>query len=69
MSKIVICDEGLAPGKEKTWLGRLILKRDKHGLFTTKPPIEFVPDKTEDLRVYRVWHDVSWVIEFRKSVT
>jgi len=66
-AKIVICDEGLAPGKEKTWLGRLILNRDKQGHYTMKPPTEFVPDKIEDLRVYWVWHDIFWVIEFRKK--
>jgi ubiquinone/menaquinone biosynthesis C-methylase UbiE len=51
-AKIVICDEGLAPGKEKTWLGRRILKRDKEGLFTMKPPTELLPDKIEDAKVY-----------------
>ena len=66
-SKIVICDEGFAPGKETTWLGKLILKRDKQGLFTMKPPIEFIPDKIEDPQVYWVWHDTFWVIEFGKT--
>ncbi len=66
-AKIVICDEGLAPGKEKTWLGRRILKRDKEGLFTMKPPTELLPDKIEDAKVYWIWHDTFWVIEFREK--
>jgi ubiquinone/menaquinone biosynthesis C-methylase UbiE len=69
MSRIVICDEGLSPGKEKTWLGKLILKRDREGLFSTKPPQEFLPDRIEDLKIYWIWHDNFWVIEFRKSVS
>jgi ubiquinone/menaquinone biosynthesis C-methylase UbiE len=66
-AKIVICDEGLASGKEKTWMGRRILKRDPEGLFTTKPPIELLPDKIKDLKVSWIWHDFFWVVEFRKT--
>jgi ubiquinone/menaquinone biosynthesis C-methylase UbiE len=64
-SKVVICDEGLAPGKEKTLRGRLILKRDR--LYACKPPIELIPDGVEDPKVYWTWHDFYWVVEFRKK--
>lgn len=66
-SKIVICDEGLAPGKEKTWLGKRILKHEL-ALFAHKPPVELVPNGIEDLKVYYVWQKTFWVIEFRKGL-
>jgi ubiquinone/menaquinone biosynthesis C-methylase UbiE len=66
-SKIVICDEGFAPGKEKTWMGKRILKQDTKGIFSVKPPVELIPTNTEDLKVYWIWHYAFWVIEFRKS--
>lgn len=65
-AKIVICDEGLAPGKEKTWLGRRILKREPV-MFTAKPPVDLIPDDVEDLRVHWIWQGTFWVIEFRKQ--
>lgn len=65
-SKIVCCDEGLRPGKEKTWFGRTALKKEPK-LYSSKPPLEFVPDKIEDLKVYWIWGGLSWVIEFRKQ--
>jgi ubiquinone/menaquinone biosynthesis C-methylase UbiE len=63
-AKIVICDEGLAPAREKTILGRWILKCDP--LFCSKPPVELLPKDIEDLKVYWVWQRTHWVIEFRK---
>lgn len=65
-AKIVICDEGLAPGKEKTWLGRRILKQEPV-MFTAKPPVDFIPNGIEDLKVYWIWQGTFWVIEFRKQ--
>lgn len=64
-AKIVICDEGLAPGREKTILGRWLLKCAP-GVFTGKPPVELLPNDIEDLYVYWVWQGTHWVIEFRK---
>jgi uncharacterized protein YbaR (Trm112 family)/SAM-dependent methyltransferase len=66
-AKIVICDEGMSPGKKKTWMGRRILRRDKEGLYAMKPPRELVPDNTEGLKAYYIWHDIYWVVEFRKG--
>ena len=66
-AKIVICDEGLSPNKEKSWMGRRILRHDIGGLYAMKPPKELVPENTEDLKVYYVWHDIYWVVEFRKT--
>ena len=65
-SKIVVCDEGLAPGKEKTLMGRWILKR--HKIYASKPPVELVPDNTEDLKVHWLWHGLCWVVEFKKRL-
>jgi len=65
-AKVIMCDEGLAPGKENTWHGRWILRRDPV-LFANKPPVEFLPGGIRDLRVYWVWQKTFWVIEFRKQ--
>jgi ubiquinone/menaquinone biosynthesis C-methylase UbiE len=65
-AKIVICDEGLAPGKEKTWHGRWILKWEPI-LFAAKPPVDLIPNAIEDLKVYWIWQKTCWVIEFRKE--
>lgn len=64
-AKIVICDEGLAPGKEKTLWGRWILHFIP--LFASKPPVELVPNDIEDLEVYWTSQNTFWVIEFRKK--
>lgn len=64
-SKIVICDEGLAPGKEKTLLGKWILRRSSE-LFSHEPPVELLPDNIEELNVSWVWQSSYWVIAFRK---
>ena len=66
-AKIVICDEGLAPGKENSRMGRRILSRDVEGVFSMKPPRELVPENTECLKAYYIWHDIYWVLEFKKS--
>lgn len=65
-SKIVIADEGLAPGKEKTLWGRWILSFIPS--YTSKPPVELVPTGIEDLKVYWVLQGTAWVIEFRKKL-
>jgi len=64
--KIVICDEGLAPGKEKTLWGRWILSFIS--AYTNKPPVGLVPAGIEDLKVHWVWQGTAWVIEFRKKL-
>ena len=64
-AKIVCCDEGLAPGVESTLRGRIALRTWE--MYSTKPPLEFVPADTEDLRNYWIWHGLSWAIEFRKK--
>ncbi|MBW1952463.1 MAG: methyltransferase domain-containing protein [Deltaproteobacteria bacterium] len=64
-AKIVISDEGLAPGKEKTWLGKWILNLSP--VFAYKPPVEQVPAGIEDFQVDWVWQRTFWVMEFRKK--
>lgn len=65
-AKILFCDEGLIPGKEKTWFGKTALKKEPK-LYCSKPPLEFIPDKTEELKVYWIWGGLTWVIECRKK--
>ena len=64
-AKIVISDEGLAPGKEKTRSGQKIIKRD--AFYATKPPVDLIPDNICDLKVS--WSDsgLYWKIAFSKS--
>ena len=62
--KIVICDEGISPEKQKTWLGKKIIKRDP--LYGTQPPVELVPERSENLRGYFSSTGLSWIIEFNK---
>jgi ubiquinone/menaquinone biosynthesis C-methylase UbiE len=53
-AKIVICDEGLAPGREKTLLGKCILQCAPV-LFAHKPRLSLVPKGIQDLKLYWVW--------------
>ncbi|MBT9166533.1 MAG: hypothetical protein DDT25_01221 [Chloroflexi bacterium] len=65
-AKIVIGDEGLAPGKEKTRFGRWLLK--KNTLFANKPPLEALPANIEDSNLRWIWRGLFYVIDFRKSL-
>jgi len=65
-AKIVLCDEGLAPGREKTWLGRRILQRELT-LFAAQPPVDLLPPGAEEVKTYWVWQGTHWVIEYRKG--
>jgi len=64
-SKIVICDEGLVPGKEKALWGKWILNFIP--IFASKPPVDLVPRRIEDFKVYWVWQGTFWILEFRKK--
>jgi ubiquinone/menaquinone biosynthesis C-methylase UbiE len=65
-SKIVICDEGLAPGKEKTLWGKWILSFIPS--FADKPPADISPMGIEDFKIYWIQRGTAWVIEFRKKL-
>lgn len=65
-AKIVISDEGLAPDREKTLLGKYILKCSN--LYASKPPVELLPEGIEDLKLYWIWQRTMWVIEYRKGL-
>ena len=64
-AKIVIGDEGLAPGKEKTWFGRQLLKMNT--LYANKPPRELVSLQVEDFHLKWVWRGTFYVMDFRKA--
>jgi ubiquinone/menaquinone biosynthesis C-methylase UbiE len=66
-AKIVICDEGLAPGREKTLLGMWILKCAP-GFMSSNPPMKLLPEGIDALKVFWVWQGTHWVIEFRKGL-
>jgi ubiquinone/menaquinone biosynthesis C-methylase UbiE len=64
-AKIVFMDEGLAPGREKTLIGKYIIKCSK--LFLNKPPVELLPKDIENLRVYWIYQGTFWVVDYRKK--
>jgi len=63
--KIVFMDEGLAPGREKTLLGRYILRCMP--LFASKPPLDLLPRGAAELKIYCIYQGTFWVIEYRKA--
>jgi len=64
--KIVIGDEGLAPGKEKSRFGRWLLKHNT--LYANKPPMDLLPDGITDVDLKWIWRGLFYVISFRKAV-
>ena len=60
-AKIVIGDEGLAPGKEKTWFSRLLKMN------ANKPPVEALPANVEDLNLRWIWRGTCYVMDFKKA--
>ena len=64
-AKIVIVDEGFAPGKEKTFIGKQLLKTNI--LYLSKPPIDLLPKNIEKLRVSWVLHGTFYLMEFKKT--
>lgn len=64
--KIVIGDEGLAPGKEKTKFGRWLLKQNT--LYANKPPMDLLPDGITDVELKWIWRGLFYVISFRRAV-
>ena len=63
-AKIVIEDEGLAPDREKTLLGKYILMCMK--VFGNKPPVMDLPEGVEDLKIDWIYQRTFWVMEYRK---
>jgi ubiquinone/menaquinone biosynthesis C-methylase UbiE len=64
-AKVVICDEGLSPERERSLLGKWILKFNPF-MFHSKPPVKLIPNEVKELKVYWVFQNTFWVIEFRK---
>jgi len=64
--KIVICDEGLVPGKEKTLWGKWILSFIPS--FADKPPVDIFREVIVDFKVYWIQRGTAWVVEFRKEL-
>jgi ubiquinone/menaquinone biosynthesis C-methylase UbiE len=48
-AKIVIVDEGLAPGQEKSFVGRLLLRTN--ALYSCKPPTGLLPENVKHLQL------------------
>ncbi len=64
-AKVVLMDEGLSPEREKTLLGKYILKCMK--VFSNEPPVGELPEAIDDVKVYWVFQETFWVVEFRKK--
>jgi ubiquinone/menaquinone biosynthesis C-methylase UbiE len=65
-ARIVIGDEGLAPGKEKTRFGRWLLKISH--LHANKPPVELVPKQIEGFSLKWIYRGTVYVMQFRKAL-
>ena len=63
-AKLVIGDEGLAPGKENTRFGRWLLKMNS--LYAHKPPSDLLPEQAEEFKVRWIWRGAFYVMEMRK---
>ncbi len=63
-AKILIGDEGLAPGKENTWFGKWLLRQNS--LFANSPPKELVPDGVEGFQLRWIWRGTCYIMEFKK---
>ena len=64
-SKIVICDEGLSPDLRETPTGKMLISLNR--LFESTPPVEYLPSNVRDIKLYWIWSDLFYVIEFVKS--
>lgn len=71
-AKVIVVDEGLAIGKEKTFLGKFLLKTN--ALYAYRPPIGLLPNNIKDLQVS--WKTmlagpmIAWphyIVELRKA--
>lgn len=67
MAKLVIADEGLAPGKEINEFGKELLKQNT--LFASRPPInELLIDGLKSIKLEWMMKDALYVIEIEKSI-
>jgi ubiquinone/menaquinone biosynthesis C-methylase UbiE/uncharacterized protein YbaR (Trm112 family) len=66
-ARIVIGDEGLAPAKEKTIHGRLLLKLNS--LYANKPPTQLVPEQIESFCLKWIFRGTFYVMQFRKALS
>jgi ubiquinone/menaquinone biosynthesis C-methylase UbiE/uncharacterized protein YbaR (Trm112 family) len=64
-ARIVIGDEGLAPGKEKTRFGRWLLKHNT--LYANTPPMDLLPDGITEIDLRWIWRGLYYVISFRRN--
>jgi ubiquinone/menaquinone biosynthesis C-methylase UbiE/uncharacterized protein YbaR (Trm112 family) len=63
-ARILIGDEGLAPGKEKTRFGRWLVKHNT--LLANKPPS--LPEQVEDFQLKWGWRGLFYLMDFRKPL-
>lgn len=57
-AKIIVVDEGLAPEKQKTFVGKFLLTTNT--LYTCKPPTKMLPKNVKNLKV--TWKIIpSWI--------
>ncbi len=59
-ARVVIGDEGLAPGREHTRVGKWVVKHNK--LFSNKPPEELFPAAAGTVQVNWTWRGLFYVL-------
>ena len=65
-ARLVICDEGMHPDKEKSIHGAL-LKKYTPFCFEAKPPLDLLPSGAIDIDAYWILQRTFWVLSFTKS--
>ena len=60
---IAVLDEGMAPGKENTWLAKLLVWKNK--LFASQPPLDLIPPAANP-KIEWVLNGICYQIIFRK---
>jgi len=59
--RVVIGDEGLAPGREHTRVGRFALRQNK--LFANKPPVDLYPSEVGPVHLHWIWRGLFYVLK------
>jgi len=61
---VIVVDEGLSPKKRETDEGRAIIKANN--LFEAKPPLQFLPEKAQNVEISYVMNETFYQMVFTK---
>jgi ubiquinone/menaquinone biosynthesis C-methylase UbiE len=61
---VIVIDEGLSPKMRETEKGKAIIKANN--LFAARPPIQFLPEKAQNLEITYVMNETFYQMVFTK---